>query len=143
MAEKSLPITGGCLCGAIRYECHEDPIYTYHCHCRDCQRTSGAGFITCIEMNEPAFSITAGEPASYEVETEAGNRLTRYFCSNCGSQLFSTGTGFPTRIIKAGSLDDPSSITPIVHIWTASQQPWIKLCDGVPTREREEDLPNA
>ena len=124
---------GGCLCGAVRYTCSEAPLTAYHCHCRDCQKASGSAFATCLLMKESAVRLTSGEPRQFEVETDSGNRLTRLFCGNCGSQLFSKISQYPKlRVVKAGTLDDPSWLKPERHIWTSSMQPWLGLDDQLP-----------
>ena len=124
---------GGCLCGAIRYVCSEAPLSAYHCHCRDCQKASGSAFATCLLMKESAVRLTTGEPRQFEVETDSGNLLTRLFCGNCGSQLFSKIAHYPRlRVVKAGTLDDPSWLKPEMHIWTSSTQPWLRLDDQLP-----------
>ena len=123
---------GGCLCGAVRYVCSEAHLAVYNCHCRDCQKASGAAFATCLIMKKSAVQVTTGQPCAFEVESEGGKALTRLFCGNCGSQLFSTPSHPKLRIVKAGTLDDPSWLKPEQHIWTSSMQPWLRLDDQLP-----------
>lgn len=125
--------TGGCMCGAIRYECNAEPIATAYCHCRDCQRASGGGFSTVVLAPNPAVKITKGQPKAYSVKAESGNTVTRKFCGECGSPLFSELSASPAlMVIKAASLDDPSGLKPAMNIWTDSAQPWAYLDPNLP-----------
>jgi hypothetical protein len=129
---------GGCLCGAVRYLCNEAPVSVYHCHCRDCQKASGAAFATCLLMNESAVEVTAGRPRQFSVESADGKVVTRLFCGDCGSQLFTQAAVLPNlRIVKAGTLDDASWLKPEVHLWTSTKQPWLALSDQLPCHEKQ------
>jgi len=99
-------ITGGCSCGAVRYECSIEPVFTANCHCRDCQRASGGGFVSVLAVPRDALKIS-GEVKYYDVKGDSGNLVSRGFCPNCGSRLFARPAAAPTVIgIMAGSLDD-------------------------------------
>ena len=117
--------SGGCACGAIRYECSADPIMSANCHCRDCQRESGGAFAAVVVVPKAAFKITKGEPKHYDVKTDSGSTASRGFCPECGSPLFAKpGSMLDVIGIRAGSLDDPSWFKPTMDIYTASAQPW-------------------
>ncbi len=117
--------SGGCACGAIRYECSADPIMSANCHCRDCQRESGGAFAAVVVVPKAAFKITKGEPKHYDVKTYSGSTISRGFCPECGSPLFAKPGSIPDVVgIRAGSLDDPSWFKPAMDIYTASAQPW-------------------
>jgi hypothetical protein len=117
-------LTGGCLCGAVRYECSAEPLMTANCHCRDCQRATGGAYASVFFVPRNAIKIT-GEVKYYDSKGDSGNTLSRGFCPNCGSRLFGKPDLMPDRIgIMAGSLDDPSTHKPSVDIYTASAQPW-------------------
>lgn len=125
--------TGGCMCGAIRYEASADPIATAYCHCRDCQRASGGGFSTVVLYPQPAVTITKGQPKAYTVTADSGNKVTRQFCSDCGAPLFSQLEANPGLfVVKAASLDDPSGLTPAMSIWMDSAQPWAYVDPNLP-----------
>jgi hypothetical protein len=118
-----LPFTGGCMCGEIRYECSAEPIMMGNCHCRDCQRATGTAFAAAILVLRDAVTIT-GEVKYYDVTGDSGRIVSRGFCPNCGSRLFSKPPIPELMGIMAGSLDDPSWFQPRMDIYTASAQPW-------------------
>ncbi|WP_220634840.1 GFA family protein [Georgfuchsia toluolica] len=128
-----IPFTGGCACGLIRYECHAEPLAVAHCYCTDCQKTSGAQASTNVLVPKPAFSVVKGKATCFDTKADSGNTVTRYFCSQCGSNLWSVPNGIPDLlIIKAGTLDDPSGITPGMSIFCDSAQPWAVIPDAIP-----------
>jgi hypothetical protein len=117
-------LTGGCMCGAVRYECPAEPLMTANCHCRDCQRATGGAYASVFFVPRQAVTIT-GEVKYYDVKGESGHTLSRGFCPTCGSRLFGKPAVMPEAMgIMAGSLDDPSSHKPAIDIYTASAQPW-------------------
>ncbi len=125
-------ITGGCACGAIRYTCGGTPVAMLSCHCRDCQRFSGAAFASGIVVHVADIVVT-GEPATFVVTADSGGATTRSFCGTCGSQLFTRGELVPHLMsIRFASLDDPSGFKPAVDIWTSSAQPWVSLDPEIP-----------
>ena len=77
----SVPCTGGCACGAVRYESSAEPIFMFRCRCRDCQRATGGPFAANVIFPAAAFTFTTGEPAYYVVTSDAGNTTSRCFCS--------------------------------------------------------------
>ena len=120
-----LPFSGGCACGAIRYECSAEPLVGSNCHCRECQRASGSAFSANLIVPAAAFTVTRGEPTFYRVPGASGQLVSRGFCSACGSPLFARAAAFPDFVvIKVGSLDDPSEYRPSRDIYTESAQPW-------------------
>ncbi len=121
----STRFSGGCACGAIRYECSAEPIFSLNCHCRDCQRATGAAYASILRVPVIAFRVTKGEARFYTVTADSGNTVSRGFCSNCGAPLFSRLSGMPDVIgVRAGSLDDLSWHRPAADIFTKSAQPW-------------------
>ena len=82
-------MTGGCLCGAIRYEATGEPIFSTHCHCRDCQRASGSAYVATARLPAAGFRITKGSPKRFVGKADSGNEVTRVFCGDCGSPLYS------------------------------------------------------
>lgn len=126
------PFTGGCLCGAVRYECGAEPMMPGHCHCRSCQRASGGGFITAFAVPEAAIEIT-GPVKYHESATDSGGTSRRGFCTACGSRLFGRSSNMPGLVaIMAGSMDDPSWIEPGMNIFTESAQPWAQMDPALP-----------
>ena len=120
----SVPFTGGCACGAIRYECSAEPLISLNCHCRDCQRISGSAHTSNLGVSKDAFKLTKGQPKFYEFTADSGNRISRGFCPECGSPLFSQSPARDFIGIRASSLDDPSWHQPSMDIYTDSAQPW-------------------
>ena len=128
-------MTGGCLCGAVRYEVAAEPVYTGHCHCRSCQRASGAGHSTYVGVPRAAMTVR-GETRSYAMAGGSGLQAQRHFCPACGSQLFGTGEMDPAMAtLYAGTLDDPSVIRPDAAINVHDRQPWDRVEGGLPEFE--------
>lgn len=122
------PFEGGCVCGAIRYRVDAEPVVVAHCHCRDCQRTSGGRMSTIVIVPKAAYKLLKGRPGRYDFVADSGNKVAREFCSDCGAPLFTDLQGMPDLwVVKAASLDDPRWLQPAMHIWAASRQPWDAL----------------
>ena len=134
----NLPQTGGCQCGALRYEITQAPIMVYTCHCTDCQRMTSSAFSMGIVIADRAFRITAGEPRPVQRTADSGRVLTRWLCPECGS-WFSGTPGPSVRTVRAGTLDNTSWLHPTVHFWTRSKQPWVALPEGGRTFETQPD----
>lgn len=135
------PFSGGCACGAIRYECSSEPVIMGNCHCRDCQRASGGGYSSAILVPASAVKVLKGEPKYYSVKAASGRSARRGFCAECGSPLFadnSSGSGM--MAIKPASLDDPSWFRPMGDIWTASAQPWDHMDPNLPKFSKEPQM---
>ena len=134
------PITGGCLCGAVRYEISEPAIDAGYCHCRMCQRFSGSPVSAFAAFPRGAVRFTQGEPKYYDSSLLA----ERGFCANCGSSL----TYRPLipqwselMIVELGSMDHPENFTPTWHGGIESQLPWLNIHDNLP-RVRSQDSPD-
>jgi hypothetical protein len=118
------PITGGCACGAIRYECTAEPVAGLHCQCRDCQRSSGTGHLSVMIVPKKAVTLR-GEPTYYETVAENGDTVRRGFCPDCGSPVIGFYSGRPDVVgLPAGSLDDPGRFNPSFVIFAASATAW-------------------
>lgn len=140
-----LPLTGGCLCGALRYEIGEAPVTTYTCHCTDCQRLTSSAFSMAITVSDGAFRLTKGEPRLAQKTAESGRIVTRWVCPDCGCWITSSpqpgeAPGEMIRRVRAGTLDDTSWLRPTAHFWTRSKQPWIVLPEGDQVFETQPDL---
>ncbi len=119
-------LTGGCACGAVRYGT-ATPSLMMNCHCRDCQKASGAACAALVIVPRQSTTIR-GELRFHEVQGESGHPVRRGFCPICGSQVAAEIGALPDVIaIQAGSLDDPSEYKPSMEIWTTSAQPWIQM----------------
>jgi len=118
-------ITGGCACGEVRFGYYEPIAYQAACHCRACQYTAGGGPAYVIGVPRDQFRVTRGHPAEFSTLSEAGNMVSRVFCSVCGTHLYSVSEGAPDAYaVKVGALDDPSTFKPRLQIWTSEGQPW-------------------
>jgi hypothetical protein len=128
-------ITGGCACGAIRYEVTAAPIMTFNCHCRDCQRTTGGPYTPVFYVPTSGFVITKGSPKYFGTKSEMSGENVRGFCPECGSRLFG-GRSELGQGITASSLDDPSIFKPQFDIWTSDAQPWDQMDPKMPKFEK-------
>jgi hypothetical protein len=130
-----LPFTGGCVCGAVRYECSAAPLLMFKCHCRDCQQVTGGAFVPGLLIPAAAFRVTKGELRYHFTPSLAGGRHKRGFCAECGSRL--TGAEHETDArpflgVTAGSLDDPSWFKPAMDFFVCDAQPWDAMDPALP-----------
>lgn len=127
----SLPLTGGCACGAVRYSCDETPLVQAICHCRDCQRASGGAFGALFVVPSDRVTFEGDTPKYWEKQADSGNTMQRGFCGNCGSPLYIYRPETPAmRFLTAASLDDPSVFKPSSEVWTSRANPWHPHCEN-------------
>jgi hypothetical protein len=125
--------TGGCLCGAVRYESAGEASFSLKCHCRDCQRSSGTGFVAAMRVPADSFRIIQGTPRRHVSNSDAGNAVSRHFCGDCGSPLYIQVSSRPDIVgLRVGTLDDPSLFRPEAEIFVQSAQPWDRLDPALP-----------
>lgn len=118
--------TGGCQCGAVRYRLLRAPVALYACHCTLCQKQSASAFGMSMLVERDAIEFSGAEPQVYLTRGSSGRQKRCAFCGECGTRLYHGGDGARSVLsIKAGSLDDTSSLTPTCHLWTRSAQPWV------------------
>ena len=130
-------ITGGCLCGEIRYECQGEPVASFICHCTDCQQFTGSVFAAALFFPRESFRILSGGPTKFAVTAESWKKVERKFRSKCGASLFEVLEKLPDLIsVAAGSLDDKAVFKPARHIWTKSQVATIQVNDDLPKFEK-------
>lgn len=132
-----LPVTGGCVCGAVRFEISADPLMMLKCHCRDCQQISGGPYTPAVIFPYPAFKTTKGEIQRYGTPSLAGRHNLRGFCAKCGSRL--TGAENPGKGIigvVASSLDDPSLFKPQMDLFVSDAQPWDLMDPALPKHQQ-------
>ena len=136
-----LPITGGCSCGAIRYECSAKPLFSWNCHCRDCQRASGSAYCPVMYVPKAALKITGSTLKYARLHAESGRLVERGLCAECGSNLFILAELVPDmQGLWAGSLDDPNVFQAQINVWARSAPKWSQLD---PHLKRLEVAPDA
>ena len=130
-----IPFTGGCSCGAVRYEGTAEPIMMLKCHCRDCQRVTGGGFVPAVLMSPQDFRLTRGQLRYHCTTTLDGKPNKRGFCLECGSRITgaeSEGEQSEFIGVLAGTLDDPSWFRPQMDIFVSDAQPWDQMDPAIP-----------
>jgi hypothetical protein len=130
--------TGGCLCGAVRYELRGEPIVAGYCFCADCRKASGSGFIPFIGMPTSAMTVS-GRTLPYSSPAASGRIALRNSCPVCGGLVFGGRTSGKSCTIYAGSLDDPSFFRPTIAIFTRDRPPWVPLPPGLTLFEGSPD----
>jgi hypothetical protein len=106
-------MTGGCACGAIRYETTSFPLLLYSCHCTDCQAISGSAFALEHAGGDPGFRIVTGQPKPWRRLSPSGGEVISWFCGDCGGRLYGERQSRPESMtIRAGTLDDTSWLAP-------------------------------
>ena len=129
-------LQGGCACGAVRYRLTSAPMFVHCCHCRDCQRQTGSAFVLNALIEADRVALLSGDLEEITVPTDSGRGQKIYRCASCEIAVWSVYGGIDKlRFVRIGTLDDPSALTPDVHIYVRSKLPWIKLPDGVPAFE--------
>ena len=128
-----MELTGGCLCGAVRYRVTGEPLSATHCHCSMCRKASGAAFVTCATYPASALTWTEGEPAVYRSSAAA----ERGFCARCGGALtFRLIENHGEIDVSIGSFDRPDAIVPTHHVWSSERIAWLRIDDGLPRYPR-------
>jgi len=131
----STPFTGGCLCGAVRYESAAAPAVGGHCQCHDCRRSSGSGHCSHLGVPKPAVSVT-GDVTVYEKAADSGNMVGRAFCPTCGAAVYSVNSGMADLIfLRASSLDDPEVFQPQLAVYTSRGPSWDLIDPDLPAFE--------
>ncbi len=142
MADNGAPILqGGCTCGQVRYRLTSGPMFVHCCHCRWCQRETGASFAlnALIESNRVVVERGAPETVNTPSNSGKGQKIVR--CPNCRVALWShyAGAGDAMAFVRVGTLDEPDRLAPDIHIYTASKQPWVVLPPDTPAVEEYYD----
>jgi hypothetical protein len=126
---------GGCACGAVRYRLASEPLIVHCCHCLNCQRQTGSAFVVNLLIEADRFELLAGEPQPVDVPRDDGRSQRIFRCSVCQVAIFSEYGRPEVRFVRGGALDEPSSVSPDVHIYTRSKVGWVMLPDSVPAFE--------
>jgi hypothetical protein len=123
---------GGCSCGEVRYRLASDPLFTHCCHCLNCQRQTGSAFVINLLIEADRVELLAGDPRPIGVPRDDGSKQTIFRCPTCQVAVYSDYGRPEVRFVRGGTLDQPSSVVPDVHIFTRSKLPWITLPDSAP-----------
>jgi hypothetical protein len=121
-----LPLTGGCSCGAIRYEITSFPLLLYTCNCTDCQTASGSAFALNMPVATKSLRIVKGEPRGWHHLSVSGGEVSSWFCGDCAARIYGSRKSRPESMnLRAGTLDDTGWLTPVAHMFMRSAQPWV------------------
>lgn len=128
------PLDGGCDCGSLRYRLVSAPLVVHCCHCRWCQRESGASFALNAMIESDRVHDLGAKPQIVHTPTQSGKGQKIARCPSCRIAVWShyAGSGPLTRFVRVGTLDHPDALPPDVHIFTSSKQPWVVLPAGTP-----------
>jgi len=119
------PYSGGCACGALRYEASSKPIVENHCQCRDCQKRSGTGHGSYLTFPHRADVKITGKASVWDAAGDSGNEKIHAFCPNCGTPVYLTFPAMPDLIaVHAASLDDPGRFKPQMVTYSVRGYPW-------------------
>jgi len=141
MSGRSESREGGCACGHVRYRVESPPLIVHCCHCSVCQRQSGSAFAVNALVEADRVQLLQGDVADVTVPSPSGKNQRISRCPICQVALWSYylvmhgGLGELVRFIRVGTLDDPGTMPPDVHIYTSSKQPWVTLPDNAPAVE--------
>jgi hypothetical protein len=126
---------GSCACGLVRYRLTGEPLFTHCCHCLNCQRQTGSAFVINVLIEADRVAVLTGSPQPVDVPRDDGSTQRIYRCPNCQVAVFSE-YGWPeVWFVRGGTLAEPSSVSPDVHIYTKSKLPWVELPESVPAFE--------
>lgn len=134
-------LDGGCLCGTIRYRIFGPSLFVSQCCCKDCQKATGTGHTTIIGIHNSQLELE-GLPASFTNAGATGGKVTRHFCGRCAGRLYTSGD-LPGEVImvQAGSLDDPSAVSPESVIYVKDAIAWDRFDPALPTFETLPERP--
>lgn len=129
-----LPLEGGCTCRAVRYRMDAAPLFVHCCHCRWCQRETGASFALNALIEADRVTVLSGEPEIVVTPSHSGKGQRIARCPSCRVAVWShyAGAGDAIRFVRVGTLDEPDHLPPDIHIYTSSKQPWVVLAPDVP-----------
>lgn len=117
---KTLPWSGGCRCGQLRFEVIEAPMVTLACHCRGCQQMTGGPYSLSTLFPRTGFKVTAGDPVVGGLHGE----FRQMHCAHCLSWVFTEPPGMPMVNVRSTMLDDAAHAAPYVETYTSEMLPW-------------------
>ena len=139
--EENFALEGGCTCRAVRYRMTSRPLFVHCCHCRWCQRETGASFALNAMIEADRVILLAGTPECVDTPSNSGKGQKIFRCPSCHIAVWSNYAGArdAIRFVRVGTLDDPDRLPPDIHIFTMSKQPWVVLPPNVPAVEEYYD----
>ena len=126
---------GGCACGAVRYRLTSEPMFVHCCHCLNCQRQTGSAFVINALIESDRVELLAAEPVPADAPRDDGSPQRIFRCPTCEVAVYSEYGRSEVKFVRAGTLDQPASVAPDVHIYTRSKLPWVTLPESVPAVE--------
>jgi hypothetical protein len=136
--EDGMTLEGGCTCGAVRYRMTSKPMFVHCCHCRWCQRETGAAFALNAMIEADRVIVLQGTPETVDTPSNSGKGQKFVRCPSCRTALWShyAGAGDAVSFIRVGTLDEPDRLPPDIHIFISSKQPWVVLSPDIPAFEK-------
>ena len=133
-ATDTLPFDGGCTCRHVRYRMTTKPMFVHCCHCRWCQRETGASFALNAMIESDRVTLLQGAVEIVDTPSNSGKGQKIARCPKCRVAVWShyAGAGDAVSFVRVGTLDEPDRLPPDVHIFTASKQPWVVIPAGIP-----------
>jgi hypothetical protein len=133
-SEGGVCLEGHCACGAVRYRMTSMPLVVHCCHCRWCQRETGASFALNAVIEADRVALLSGEPETVNTPSNSGKGQKIIRCPACHIAVWShyAGAGDKVRFVRVGTLDEPDRLPPDIHIFTSSKQPWVVIPPGTP-----------
>lgn len=134
MSTESAFYDGGCTCRFVRYRMTTKPLFAHCCHCRWCQRETGASFALNAMIEAERVQLLQGEVEVVNTPSNSGKGQKISRCPKCQIAVWSNyaGGGDAVRFVRVGTLDDPDLFPPDIHIFTATKQPWVVLPPNIP-----------
>ena len=131
----TFPLEGGCDCREVRYRMQTRPLFVHCCHCRWCQRETGASFALNAMIESDRVELITGDVEKVDTPSNSGKGQKIARCPECRIALWSNyaGAGDLVRFVRVGTLDEPGRCPPDIHIFTSTKQPWVVLPEGTPT----------
>ena len=134
MADVTYPLAGGCDCRFVRFRIETRPLFVHCCHCRWCQRESGASFALNAMIESDRVTLLAGKPELVDTPSASGRGQKIARCPKCRLAVWShyAGGGTAVCFVRVGTLDQPDLLPPDIHIFTSTKQPWVSLAGDTP-----------
>jgi hypothetical protein len=129
--------TGGCQCGAVRYELSGEPLPLVICHCHECQKQTASAFGMTLPVAKEDLRILAGALKEWRRRADSGREVACFFCPDCGTRVYHSSLLGPAYWhLKPGTLDDTGWLDPVAEVWTQAAQPWLQLSNDLPEQIR-------